>query len=129
MAKYVLFSPVSGTVYLNGVVVPDARVERRYYWRWGNVRATDEVTTDKQGRFSLEAITGKSATAWLPHEPVIEQDIDIYVKGQKYQVWGSTKRSYEVNSELGGKTIKIRIELTAEVVEYGKTLGRFTIEQ
>jgi hypothetical protein len=129
MAKYVLFSPVSGTVYMNGVIVPNARVERRYNWRWGEKKAVDETVTDKQGRFSLPEITGTSMSAWLPHEPYVEQDIDVYVDGKKYPVWGGVRRAYSLNHELGGKpATKLRIELTAEATEHVNTAGRFTIE-
>ena len=68
-------------------------------------------------------------SAWLPHEPVVEQDIDVYLKDQKYQIWGGARRNYDLNNELGGKAIKIRVELLSNVVEYGNTVGRFTIEQ
>jgi hypothetical protein len=115
---------------MNGVPVPDARVERRYNWRWGEKAATDEVVTDKNGRFNMPEISASSMTAWLPHEIVIEQDVDVYVGTQKYQVWGGWKRSYKLNDELeqNGKPIKLRVELTAKTTQFGKSVGRFTLE-
>ena len=80
--------------------------------------------------FRSPVVTASSFTAWLPHEAVIEQDVDVYVGSQKYQVWGGWKRSYDLNYELGqnGKAIKLRIELNSENVQYRHAVGRFTLE-
>lgn len=134
MAKYVLFSAVSGTVYLNGAAVAEARIERKYYWRWSNERASDETTTDAQGRFSLKQIEASSMSAWLPHEPYVEQSILVHYRGQQYEVWGYDKRNYSTNGELDGKAIKLRIELTLDLKRFGdpqyfgRAVGRFTFE-
>lgn len=128
MMNYVLFSPLSGTVYLNGIVVPNAHVERRYKWVWGEKSDTDETTTNKQGRFSMPEISTRSMSAWFPHEPIVEQDIDVFVDAQKYQVWGGKRSNYRLNGEFDDKPIKIRIELTAKVTQQGRTMGRFTFE-
>ena len=127
-SKYILFSPVSGTVFLNGVVAPNARIERKYEWRWGEESGGDNTSTDKQGRFSLPEITGRSWSAWLPHETYIRQTIDIFVDGKKYDVWGGVRRSHAPNQELEGKPIKIRIELASDIVMHANAAGRFTVE-
>ena len=128
MTKYVLFSPMFAIVYLDGVPVSDARVERTYRWTWGEKSGTDETTTDKQGRFSLAQINGTSSTAWLPHEPSVLQNIFVYVAGKKYDVWGCRKIDYDLNRELNGKPLNLRIELNSAIVKYGGAAGRFTIE-
>ena len=67
-------------------------------------------------------------SAWLPHEPYVTQDMNVYVSGKKYEVWGGVRRDYDTNSELAGRAIKLRIELSAEISIYGQSAGRFTIE-
>jgi len=128
MAKYVLCSAMSGTVVLNGAPVADARVVRRYDWHWGNQRATDETVTDKQGNFSLPEIVGKSMSAWLPHQPNIDQDIEVYVGAQKYEIWAGNKFSYEPNSELKGKPKPLRFDLLGKPVTHEHIVGRYLME-
>lgn len=135
MAKYVMFSPVSGVVLLNGAPVVGAKVERSYLWRWAKQRADDSVVTDAQGRFTMPEVTGSSMSAWLPHEPFVEQGIAVYVEGKRYAVWGHNRRNYESNSELSGKPLRLRIELSMEPKTYSNepkstepVVGRFTLE-
>ncbi|HPG61271.1 MAG TPA: hypothetical protein PK586_04640 [Casimicrobium sp.] len=128
MAKYVLCSAMTGTIVMNGAPVADARVVRRYDWHWGNQRASDETVTDKQGRFSLPEITGKSMSAWLPHQPNIDQDIEVYVGAQKYEIWAGNKFSYEPGSELKGKPKPLRFDVLGKAVTHEHIVGRFSME-
>jgi hypothetical protein len=127
-AKYVLCSAMSGTIVLNGAPVADARVVRRYHWHWGDKRATDEVTTDKLGRFALREITGSSMSAWLPHQPHITQEIDVFVGTQKYEIWAGDKFSYDAGYELTGKPKPLRFDLLGKAVTHEHVVGRFSME-
>lgn len=128
MAKYVLCSAMSGTIVMNGAPVADARVVRRYDWHWGNQRATDETVTDKNGRFSLPEITGKSMSAWLPHQANIDQDIEVYVGTQNYEIWAGNKFSYDADSELKGKPKPLRFDLLGKAVTHEHIVGRYSME-
>lgn len=116
MSKYVLCSPMSATIFMNGTPVPNARVERRYKWHWGDKSGVDKTVTDAQGRFSLPQVDGTSMTGWLPHEPNIEQDIDVYVGDQKYEIWAGSKRDYKLNYEFEGMPSPLRFDLKGEPV-------------
>ena len=120
MFKVCLFSPVKGKVVLNGEPVVGAVIERNYDWAWGNKKGSDETTTDQNGEFSLPAIYGTMILgSVLPHEPVIEQTINIQYQEKTHEAWFTNKRlycengelPYSVNGELTYRNIDILCEL------------------
>jgi len=116
--SYVLFSQISGTISLNGIPVTGARVSRTYHWDWGNTGAVDETLTDKQGNFTLPEITGRSISAWIPHQPNIDQRIEVFTEEREYEIWSGNKFSYESNSELTGKSNFLRFDLLGEPITH-----------
>ena len=101
MFKVCLFSPVKGKVVLKGQPVVGAVIERSYDWTWGNKEGSDETTTDQNGEFTLPAIHGTMILgSMLPHEPMIEQTINIQYLGNTYEAWYTHKRDYSENGEL-----------------------------
>jgi len=101
MFKVCLFSPVKGKVVLKGQPVVGAVIKRSYDWAWKNQKGHDETTTDQNGEFSLPAIYGTMVLgSVLPHEPVIEQTINIQYQGKTYEMWYTRKHNYSENGEL-----------------------------
>jgi len=118
--KLYLFSPVTGRVIHNGVPVAGAKIERTYNWVWKNESRSDSTTTDGAGQFQLPAITRLSLWGSLvPHDPYVEQRIDILANNVKYTAFQAIRRNYEVNYELDGAPMKLvcRLEQPATVKE------------
>jgi hypothetical protein len=118
--KLYLFSPVTGRVIHNGVPVAGAKIERTYNWVWKNETRSDSTTTDGAGQFQLPAITRLSLWGSLvPHDPYVEQRIDILANNVKYTAFQAIRRNYEVNYELDGAPMKLvcRLEQPATVKE------------
>lgn len=115
MATKCLFSEVQGVVLNGGKPVSGARLERTWFWHWKDQRGADATTTGSDGSFSFPAVFGSSLTsAFLPHEPVIEQKILIRHGDQTYRVWVFAKGEYEENGELSGRPIRLTCRLEAE---------------
>jgi len=101
MFKVCLFSPVKGKVVNRGQPVVGAVIERSYDWAWKKQKGHDQTTTDQNGEFSLPAIYGTMILgSVLPHEPVIEQTINIQHQGETHEAWFTNKRLYSENGEL-----------------------------
>ncbi len=113
VGKYVIFSPVNGTVTLNGATVVGARVERTHNAE--GKAGGDETVTDGKGLFHLDPLyTGWSISHWIPHEVIIRQTINIYYQGSVYKIWDCRKGNYILNSELGGRDLNLDFKLELE---------------
>jgi len=113
MFDYYIFSEVRGVVVSNGKPVVGARLERSYSWSWKNRKGQDETVTNDKGEFYFPEITGFAWLGWLPHEPVIRQNIQIKYEGKSYEAWFYFKRDYDRNGELGGKPLDLYCSLQA----------------
>jgi hypothetical protein len=101
MFKVCLFSPVKGKVVFKGQPVVGAVIERSYDWAWKNQKGRDETKTDQNGEFLLPAIYGTMILgSVLPHEPVIDQTINIQYQGKTHEAWYTQKHDYSENGEL-----------------------------
>lgn len=127
MEKNVLCSPMTATLLLNGVPVAGARVVRRYHWRLTDREGVDEVSSDASGKFALAQVSGRSLFAWLPHQPVIDQDIEVHVGERKYEIWTGAKLSYRLNSELEGKPNPLQFELHGQPVTHEHIVARLVV--
>jgi hypothetical protein len=100
MGKVYLFSEVRGRVLLGGAPVTGATVSREFHWSWGNEKKSDSLVTNDKGEFRFPEITRRSLSASLfPHQPVIQQYIEITHEGKKYIAWSHAKMNYDQNSE------------------------------
>ncbi|MCW9706020.1 carboxypeptidase-like regulatory domain-containing protein [Fodinibius salsisoli] len=106
----VLFSGVSGTILFNGTPVPNAELD--FSVRWNDEEITQTYTTDANGRFVIPKIERRIKTSPLV-QLVISQSIVARYQGEDYSIWIKGKRDTEEFSELGGKPINFRCELTA----------------
>lgn len=111
VGKVCLFSPISGTITLNGVPAANARVVRTGDRDGPHV---DETFTDAQGYFELPAMYERTITKLLPMEFVALQKIVVSHQGKDYQIWKSIKRNPDLNAESRGKPLVVVCELDSE---------------
>jgi hypothetical protein len=115
MAKYVLFSPVSGKIVLAGKPVANATVKRWYRGGYSDKEGTDTTTTDASGSFSFPTVTFSSIMAgFVPHEAVITQKIFVVINGTETLIYATVKRNYDNNGEYGGQPLSFVFDPTAE---------------
>ncbi len=124
MAKYVLFSPVSGKVVLAGKPVAGATVKRWYRGGYSDKEGTETTTTDASGSFSFGQVTFSSIMAgFMPHEAVITQKIFVVINGSETLIYATVKRNYDVNGEYGGQALNFVFDPSAEPSFIGPSPG------
>jgi hypothetical protein len=109
--KLCVFSAVDGTVAKEGKPILNALVKRTY--KWDGEDFTDEVTTDKDGKFSFDSQFQKSLFAIFPHNPSVSQRIKIYIEDKEYLAWAYAKGNYDVNGELNGKPLNMYCDVNS----------------
>ncbi|WP_028225395.1 carboxypeptidase-like regulatory domain-containing protein [Paraburkholderia ferrariae] len=112
----VLFSEVHGTVLKDGKPVAGAEVVQKVVWSDNEDEIPSQrAITDPGGAFSFPAVERRSVLLHLlPHQPVVIQKIVIRYQGAEYEAWRHTKGSYEINSELDGRPLKLVCELSRQ---------------
>lgn len=126
----VMCSKVSGAVFLNGVPVENAEIERYYRWGWDDKKEVDKTNTDKNGGFELPLLEKSPGMSRLvPHEPVIFQQITINYKGETFIAWQHTKHNYDENGELKGSPLVFSCELSKKPEEHDGYVGICTINK
>ncbi|WP_299005090.1 DUF6795 domain-containing protein [uncultured Shewanella sp.] len=102
---------------MNGQAASGAIITRSIQWRkeWLDTFIADEV-----GMVYLPAKVSYSLTQVLPVEFLSAQKITVEYQGRSYKVWVYAKRDPVENSELKGKVLQLRCELSDELV--GQTL-------
>jgi len=124
MAKFVLFSPVTGKIVIAGKPVAGASVTRWYKGGFSDKQATDKTTTDAGGNFSFPEVTFSSIMASIiPHEAVVTQDIKVTVNGVETLIYATVKRNYDHNGEYGGKPLDFVFDPTAQPTFIGPDPG------
>lgn len=99
-AKPCLFSPISGTITLNGEPAAGAKLIRTSGKAHTQGELVDTVTTEEQGQFEMPGVFEHVLLAkFLPMEFVASQKIIVEYQGQTYKLWAGIKREREVNSE------------------------------
>ncbi|MBU3069853.1 carboxypeptidase-like regulatory domain-containing protein [Aestuariicella sp. G3-2] len=118
-----VFSEVSGYLTFNGEPLKGATVTRVSEWQKEN---TESTVSDENGHFHFDALHQASASKLIPFtEFVASQSISVGVDGESYEIWSNTKRDGDENSELGGKNLKLKCEISDElrlVEDYGTLL-------
>ncbi len=109
-----LFSEVNGIVLLDGKPVQGVEVTQEYDWHWKEEKGSKVAVTDAEGRFHFPVITGKSLTAGLPHQPVIEQKLRLSYQGKEYKGWLHGKDNYDEHGELKGQPLNLVCDLNDE---------------
>jgi hypothetical protein len=127
MAKFVIFSALTGKVLQNGKPVSGAVLERTFLWH--EEQATDRATTGADGTFSFPRIErGSFLSSLLPSEPLSEQTIMIRYQGKDYKAWYFVKRNYRDNGELDGHPIRMTCRPESEPRLQGKVFGICELE-
>jgi len=123
MAKYVLFSPVSGKIVLADKPVAGATVTRWYRGGFSDKEGTDITTTDADGNFSFAPATFSSIMASiLPHEAVIAQKMFVVINGTETLIYATVKRNYDINGE-SGQALSFVFDPTAQPNFIGPSQG------
>jgi hypothetical protein len=114
--RLVLFSEVHGTVLKEGKPVEGAELVQTVVWSDNkNEIPAQHAVTDVNGAFSFQIIEHKAGLLrMVPHQPVMLEKIMIHYQGVEYTAWRHTKDSYDLNSEMGGKSINLVCELTRQ---------------
>ena len=124
MAKYVLFSPVSGKIFLAGKPVAGATVKRWYRGGYSDKEGTDTAITDTSGNFAFPEVTFSSLMAGLiPHEAVITQKMFVTINGTETLIYATVKRNYDSNGEYGGQPLNFAFDPAAEPSFVGPSPG------
>lgn len=111
VGKVCLFSPISGTITLDGKPVVNARLVRTGDRDGPRV---DETVTNEHGYFEFPAMVERTITKLLPMEFVASQKIVVSYESKSYEIWSSIKRNPDVNTESRGKPLVVTCELTSE---------------
>jgi hypothetical protein len=128
MAKYVLFSPVSGKIVVAGKPLAGATVKRWYKGGYSSKEDTEITRTDGSGQFAFPMATFSSLMAGImPHEPVVTQRMFVQVDGQEVQIYGTVKHNYELNGEFVGQPLNFVFDPTAEIRQVGSELTPISI--
>jgi hypothetical protein len=123
--RLVLFSEVHGTVLKNGKPVAGAELVQKVVWSDNeNEIAPQRTMTDQAGAFSFPAIEHSAGLLRLiPAQPTMLQEIVIRYEGAEYIAWQHGKNSYNANTELDGRPIRLVCELTRQPDYEGKHYG------
>lgn len=120
-SKLILFSPVEGTVTVNGEPAAGAEIIQAANWNKTGETLQQKTTTDSAGRYSLAAIQQSAGLSRLSaSQEIIKQSITISYKGKTYEGWRFMKNDYELNSENKGKPLRLTCDLAtkADYVDY-----------
>jgi hypothetical protein len=123
--RLVLFSEVHGTVLMDGKPVAGAELVQKVVWSDNaNEIPVRRTMTDAAGTFSFPAIERKAGLLrLLPAQPTMLQEILIRHQGAEYIAWQHGKNSYNANTELDGRPIRLVCELTRQPDYEGKHYG------
>jgi len=124
----VLCSPFHGRLLTqDGQPAAGVRIERSWVWGWNDKQGSDTTETDDQGRFELPIVEGSSFLgSMLPHEPDVRQRIVAHAPNGEVEIWVASKKTYELNSELEGRPVKVVCNIDKEPSDDGLYWGTCT---
>lgn len=111
--EVVLSSPFEGILTYKGKPAAGIKIERKLSWFDLSESVEDFVVTDSNGYF-LFPIIKKTLELSNLVEFVVIQDINAFYKNEKILLWYMSKDSKDEYSELGGKPINLKCELSSE---------------
>lgn len=99
--KVYIFSAVKGNVSFNGIPIEGLEITRTYPDLGKVDYITETITTDINGDYSFDEVTGKlGIMRFLPHEAVIDQTIKTEYLGDEFTLWYTCKRNYKPLGEF-----------------------------
>lgn len=111
--EVVLSSPLEGTLLYQAKPISGIKVERKLRWFDGDESYEDFVFTDHNGYFSLPVVQKTLKLSSLV-QFVVVQEIYAILNEDRIVIWALGKGAKIEYSELGGKPINLRCELTSE---------------
>jgi hypothetical protein len=122
--ELVLFSDVEGVVMKEGVPVAGAEIVQEITYQEPGKIPARTVQTGADGRFTLARVTTSAGLSRIiPGQPSILQRLMIRYNGVEYEGWRHNKNSYEINSELDGRSLRLVCELANTPDFEGKHYG------
>lgn len=123
--RLVLFSEVHGTVLKDGKPVAGAELIQKVVWSENEDKnPVQHAMTDAKGAFWFPAIERSAGLLRLvPAQPTIQQTIMIRYQGVEYVAWLHGKSSYNADTELDGRPLRLVCELTRQPDYEGKHYG------
>lgn len=122
--ELVLFSRVDGVVLKDGAPLAGVEILQEIVYREPGRVPSRTITTDASGRFSLSPVTERSGLGRLvPGQPSILQRLVIRHDGVEYEGWRHSKESFEANSELDGRPLRLVCDLSTAPDFEGKHYG------
>jgi len=119
-----LFSSVDGIILDSGKPVKGVEVEQYYNWQGPDKSNKKLVKTDNEGRFHFPAIYDNSVLSTIfPHNPSIQQEINIRYKERSYEGYLLMKGNYDEKGELDGQAIHLICDLQNEPSRDGGFYG------
>ncbi|MCW8127632.1 DUF6795 domain-containing protein [Microbulbifer halophilus] len=107
----ILFSPVDGIITYKNEPAGKAIVHRQV--KYNDEVYEDSAETTDDGHFSFEPIAKKERYI-VRNSFVAHQKIFVEYDGNQFLIWETAKREEEKNSELEGKNLSFKCELTDE---------------
>ncbi|MES2824596.1 MAG: DUF6795 domain-containing protein [Pseudomonadota bacterium] len=117
----VLFSPMLGVVTVDGVPAVGAKIERNLFWIYKK-REIDYVYTNENGEFNFGVKKDIFRVSPLSHFS-ISQQLTVFYKNKVIEIWRYSKSDADEYTELGGKPVNFRCELTDEACRVGTKVG------
>lgn len=123
-SELVLFSEVEGVVLKDGAPLEGVEIVQEITYQEPGKVPAKSTKSGVGGRFALPRVTtGGGFSRLLPGQPAILQRIVIRYEGVEYEGWRHTKNSYELNSELAGRPLRLVCELSLAPDFEGKHYG------
>ena len=123
-SELVLFSDVEGVVMKEGVPVAGAEIVQEITYQEPGKIPVRTIRTGADGRFTLARVTtGAGLSRIIPGQPSVRQRLMIRHNGIEYEGWRHNKNSYELNSELDGRSLRLVCELSNTPDFEGKHYG------
>ena len=119
----VLFSPLEGKLTYKGKPAANAKITLWTAWK-DDTGETDIYHADEQGHFSIPQKNMTYTFNFLA-QLVMEQRVTVFFQGQEVVIWDFSKKEEGVFTELGGRPVNLRCELTHDdkTVRGDRSLG------
>ena len=110
--EVVLFSPMEGILTLEGKPLAGVKIELKLKWYDGKENENFFTESDEKGFFNFPAVNKTLKIGFS--QLVISQEITVKHKEEETIIWYMSKFNQTEYSELGGKPVNLRCELSSD---------------
>ena len=110
--EVILFSALEGSLTFEGIPLVGAKIELKLKWYDGKENENLFTESDENGFFRFPVV--KKVLKIGFSQLVISQEIAVKHKEEEIIIWFMSKFNQTEYSELGGKPINLRCELTSD---------------